>query len=151
MLVTWNNLGAYQAWLARLHTCRPIKMQVLSKLFYNRKQRVKLSQYCISKWGDVPAGVPQLVVKRAKLLGFNISSDLKWNFHVSEIVRKVSSSLYLLRQLKRANADASDLLLFYTTCIRPVTKHCCQPFHYSLSNYLSGPGCSKGSSLITQS
>ena len=77
------------------------------------------------------------MVKHAKLLGLNISSDLKWNFHVSEIVRKVASRLYLLRQLKRANADSSDLLQFYTTCIRPVTEYCCQAFHDSLPNYLS--------------
>ena len=30
-------------------------------------------------------------VKRVNILGVNISSDLKWNVHVSELVRKVSS------------------------------------------------------------
>ena len=25
----------------------------------NRQQRIKLSQECVSEWGDVPAGVPQ--------------------------------------------------------------------------------------------
>ena len=45
--------------------------------------------------------------------------------------------LYLLRQLKRTNADPSDLLQFYMTCIRPLTEYCCQAFHDSLPNYLS--------------
>ena len=33
----------------------------------------------------------------------NISSDLKWNVHVSELVRKVSPRLHFLRQLKRGS------------------------------------------------
>ena len=40
-------------------------------------------------------------VKSIKLLGLNISSDLKWNAHVLELVRKASTRLYFLRQLKR--------------------------------------------------
>ena len=38
-----------------------------------------------------------------KLLGLNISSDLKWNDHASELVRKVSARLYFLRQLKKSH------------------------------------------------
>ena len=36
-------------------------------------------------------------VNSVKLLGLNISSNLKWNAHVSELVRKVSTRLYFLR------------------------------------------------------
>ena len=39
-------------------------------------------------------------VNSVKLLGLNVSSDLKWNVHVSELVRKVSTILYFLRWLK---------------------------------------------------
>ena len=39
-------------------------------------------------------------VNSVKLLGLNICSDLKWNVHVSELVRKVSTILYFLRWLK---------------------------------------------------
>ncbi|CAB4028985.1 Hypothetical predicted protein, partial [Paramuricea clavata] len=51
------------------------------------------------------------VVTSVKLLGLNISNDLKWNTHISEIVRKVS-------QL--------DL-----------TEYACHVFHNSLTKYLS--------------
>ena len=37
-------------------------------------------------------------VNSVKLLGLDISSGLKWNVHVSELVRKVSTRLYFLRQ-----------------------------------------------------
>jgi hypothetical protein len=36
------------------------------------------------------------VVANVKLLGLNITKDLKWNCHVSEIIRKVSTRLYFL-------------------------------------------------------
>ena len=66
-------------------------------------------------------GKAKEVVSTVKLLGLNISSDLRWNCHVAEISKKVASRLYFLKQLKRANISAKDLLIFYLTCIRPVT------------------------------
>ena len=42
-------------------------------------------------------------VNSVKLLGLNISSDLKWNVHVSDLLRKVSTRLYFLRQLKKSH------------------------------------------------
>ena len=72
-----------------------------------------------------------------KLLGLNISSDLRWNCHVAEISKKVASRLYFLKQLKRANIPAKDLLIFYLTCIRPETEYTCPVFHNALPAYLS--------------
>ena len=77
------------------------------------------------------------VVSTVKLLGLNISSDLRWNCHVAEISKKVASRLYFLKQLKRANIPAKDLLIFYLTCIRPVTEYACPVFHNALPAYLS--------------
>ena len=77
------------------------------------------------------------VVKSAKLLGLFISDDLKWNAHVAEIVKKVASRLYLLRQLKQAGLDPHELVCFYTACIRPVAEYACETIHNSLPIYLS--------------
>ena len=77
------------------------------------------------------------VVPHAKLLGLNISCDLKLNVHISETVRKVSSRLYCLRQLKRAKIATKELIAFYKTCIRPVSEYACQVYHNSLPKYLS--------------
>ena len=65
------------------------------------------------------------VVPTVKLLGLNISSDLRWNCHVAEISKKVASRLYFRKQLKRANIPTKDLLIFYRTCIRPVMEYAC--------------------------
>ena len=77
------------------------------------------------------------VAKSVKLLGLTISEDLKWNEHVMDICKKISSRLYFLRQLKRAKVQPKELVLFYTTCIRPVAEYACQVFHNSLPQYLS--------------
>ena len=76
-------------------------------------------------------------VKSIKLLGLNISSDLKWNAHVLELVRKVSTRLYFLRQLKRSHVATKELLLFYITCIRSTLEYGSPVFHRALPSYLS--------------
>ena len=47
-----------------------------------------------------------------KLLGLNISSDLRWNCHVAEISKKVASRLYFLKKLKSeySNQRSANLL-----------------------------------------
>ena len=77
------------------------------------------------------------VVPSVKLLGLTISEDLKWNLHVMDICKKASSRLCFLRQLKRVKVPSKELVLFYTTCIRPVTEYACQVFHNCLPQYLS--------------
>ena len=58
------------------------------------------------------------IVSSAKLLGLNISKDLKWNCHGSDISRKVSARLFFLNQLRRVSVATEELMTFYTTCIR---------------------------------
>ena len=53
---------------------------------------------------------PLEIVQHAKLLGLNLSSDLKWNHHVTEITKKTAPRFYFLRQLKRAIIPEKDLL-----------------------------------------
>ena len=80
---------------------------------------------------------PIRVVTSAKLLGLNISNDLKWNGHISEILRKAATRLYFLRQLKRTKIAEKDLVTFYTTCTRPITEYACPVFHNGLPIYFT--------------
>ena len=73
----------------------------------------------------------------AKLLGLNISNNLKWNNHISELVRKAAPHLYYLRQLKRSWIALKELLLFYTTCIHSTLEYASLVFHRTLSEYLN--------------
>ena len=62
-------------------------------------------------------------VSTAKVLGMNISDDLKWNTHVDAITTKAAKRLYLLKQLKRANVRTEDLIRLYCSCIRSVLDY----------------------------
>ena len=77
------------------------------------------------------------VVPKAKVLGLTLSSNLKWNNHVDEIVKKSRKRLYCLSQLKRSGLKPPELIQFYRTCIRPITEYACPVFHDCLPAYLS--------------
>ena len=78
-----------------------------------------------------------LTMNSVKLLGLNISSDLKWNAHVSKLVRKLSIRLYFLRWLKKSHVATREILLFYTTCIQCTLEYSSPVFHRTLPSYLS--------------
>ena len=73
------------------------------------------------------------VVGSVKLLGLNIASDLTWNSHILEVIKKASKRLYFLVLLKRARVPLQDLVLFYTSCVRSVTEYVIPAFYNALS------------------
>ena len=76
-------------------------------------------------------------VNHARILGLTISKDLKWNQHITNIVKKANKRIYFIIQLKRAHVPEADIIKFYTTCVRPVMEFSCQVFHFALPSYLS--------------
>ena len=64
-------------------------------------------------------------VTSIKSLGVILTDDLKWTNHVNTITSKASKRLYLLRQLKRADAGNVDLVNFYCSCMRSVLEYAC--------------------------
>ena len=76
------------------------------------------------------------VVDSVKLLGVTITSNLTWNLHVAEVIKKASRRFYFLLQLKRAHVPKSDLVTFYTSCDRSVSDYAVQVFHSSPPLYL---------------
>jgi len=87
-------------------------------------------------------GMPIGLVTSVKILGLNVSSDLKWNCHIDSIIKKARRRLYSLSQLERSGLGTRKLVQFYWTCIRPITEYACPVFHdglpASLSNELEG-------------
>ena len=72
----------------------------------------------------------------AKILGVTISSDLKWNNHVDNLLKKCNKRLFLLVLCKRAGLQLSHILDIYISIIRSVLEYCCVVWHTSLPNYL---------------
>ena len=63
------------------------------------------------------------IVDKVKILGVTISSNLKWDCHVSNIVRKASNKLYMLKLLKKFNLSVSDLITIYRGYVRPLLEY----------------------------
>ena len=81
-------------------------------------------------------GMPIELVASPKILGLNVSSDLKWNCHIDSIIKKAKKCLYSLSQLKRCGLGTRERVQFFCTCIRPITEYACPVFHDSLSKNL---------------
>ena len=58
----------------------------------------------------------------AKILGVMTSSDLKWNNHIVDCIKKANKHLYFIVLLKRAHVPPNDIANFYCTTIRPVLE-----------------------------
>ena len=64
-------------------------------------------------------------VNSAEILGVMIQNNMNWWEHVTKI-KKAWKRLYMLRLLKRANADTKALSTVYITVIRPVLEYACR-------------------------
>ena len=62
-------------------------------------------------------------VNTYKLLGVQISSDLKRNCHVEYITKKSNKRLYSIRILKRSGAPQIQLVKVYVSLIRPILEY----------------------------
>ena len=75
-------------------------------------------------------------VTEAKILGVIVRSDLKWNSHISSVIKKANKRLHLLRLCKRAGVGSLELITIYTSLIRSVLEYCAVVWHTSLPQYL---------------
>ena len=73
------------------------------------------------------------VVDQIKLLGTTITSDLKWDANVSDLVKRANSRMILLRKLKNYNPRIEDMKIIYTSYIRSILEQSCQVWHFSLT------------------
>jgi hypothetical protein len=72
-------------------------------------------------------------VTEAKLLGVNISSDLKWHTHINYMVKKCNQRLHYLRHLKKAGLQQDDLKAVHVALIRPILEYAVQVWSTGLS------------------
>ena len=72
-------------------------------------------------------------VYSVKLLGIQISNNLKWDDHINSIYVKAAKRIYQLRLLKRAGASTSTLVNVFKACVRPVMEYACPAWHTNIS------------------
>ncbi|XP_072017051.1 uncharacterized protein [Amphiura filiformis] len=63
------------------------------------------------------------IVDKVKILGVTISSDLKWDLHLSQVKRKASNKLYMLKVLKKFSLSVDDLITIYRCYVRPLLEY----------------------------
>ena len=73
------------------------------------------------------------VVPSTKFLGITIDQRLNFSEHVSTVVKKCNSRLYLMRKLKLFSVDVQGLKLFYFSMIRSVLMYGSPAFYSILS------------------
>jgi hypothetical protein len=76
------------------------------------------------------------VVKSTMFLGVKLTTNLLWNDHINDKIKKASKRLYFLIQVKRAKLSPKDLVLLYITCIRSVLTYAIPVFFDGLPKYL---------------
>jgi hypothetical protein len=119
-----NYLSELETWTASNHM--KINSSKTKEMIMGGLSRSFLSEISV-------CGKPVDRVICFKLLGVNISHDLKWNEHVEIISRKAATRIYFLKQLKRAGLNAEHLLYFYLTVIRPVLEYAAPVWHHGLT------------------
>jgi hypothetical protein len=111
----------------------------------NMKLNVKKTNEFNISLSNVPYSLPALtignqpleVVHTVKLLGVQLSADLKWTTHIDHVCSKASKRLFAIRILKRNGAEQRDLRNVYCSFIRPVLEYACPVWHFSLPGFLS--------------
>ena len=62
-------------------------------------------------------------VQNFNFLGLHLSSDMTWNFHISEVSKEISRNIGILKKLKLIVPN-NILLTIYNTLILPHINYC---------------------------
>ena len=62
------------------------------------------------------------VVEEIRLLGVNVTSDLKWSSNTQNILKKANKRLWLIRRLKNMGASQHDLVDMFIKQIRSILE-----------------------------
>ena len=109
--------------------------------------RVKVLSYFLSwltklarnspKDGNMSIIYLEFIMKHDKPLGVTISKDLKWDTHVSNIVKQANISLSMFKLLNKLNRPKIHFLRVYLSFIRPLLEYACPVWHSQLSSELN--------------
>ncbi len=76
--------------------------------------------------------ITQCVV--VKLLGVFIQADLRWHTHVSSMIKRANSRLFMLRKLKFHYLSTTDLVTIYTSFVRPILEYAAPAWSGAISS-----------------
>ena len=71
--------------------------------------------------------------KSAKFLGVTVDSTLTFSQHVSQLLSKCNSRIFLMKQLKQMGMNSTGLLTFYKANLKPVISYACPTWYTFLA------------------
>ena len=71
--------------------------------------------------------------KSAKFLGVTVDSTLTFSQHVSQLLSKCNSQIFLMKQLKQMGMNSTGLLTFYKANLKPVISYACPTWYTFLA------------------
>ena len=77
------------------------------------------------------------VIETTKLLGIQLTTDLRWSQHTSYLCMRAASKFWMLRRMRILKIDPSIIVDFYFKEIRSVCEMACQVFHSGLTKQQS--------------
>ena len=114
-----------------------LKWSELNNMKLNGKKTKEMIINFSRSQSDIPAlsidHIPLERVANFKLLGIWLANNLSWDKHMDVTLKKTSTRIYFLKQLKRGGLSAEDLTTFYITIVRPVMEYACQVWHSGLT------------------
>ena len=73
------------------------------------------------------------VIESTKLLGIQLTTDLRWAQHSSYLCRRAAAKFWMLRRMKLLKIDPSIIVDFYFKEVRSICEMACQVFHSGLT------------------
>ena len=68
-----------------------------------------------------------------KILGVKIAKNLKWDIHITDIIKRASGRLFMLSILKRFGLSIKDLVTVYVGFVRPLLEYVVPVWHPSIT------------------
>ena len=79
-------------------------------------------------------GVPLQQVETVKILGLQVTKNLKWDTHVKDILKKANGRLHLMKTLKYFKMPLFDLNTIFKGYVRPITEYAAPAWHPGLTS-----------------
>ena len=73
------------------------------------------------------------VVEQLKLLGVQVTSDLKWSTNTAYITKRGYNKLWVIRRLKSSGANTKELCDIYCKHVRSILEYAAVVWHSALT------------------
>ena len=80
---------------------------------------------------------PKMSINATKLLSVTISSDLKWDRHVNDLLKRKNTAFFLLKIFNKFQCPKSHCLRIFLSFVLPTLEYTCPVCHPGISNKVS--------------